>query len=151
MTAARNSPIPLVPNREALTRSERRSFVRACTAMMLGAKQGVHPRALVKSFDDARAELILRAASDPASTTSAAALGLQSTRILAQLAPASASARLLAMATSLDLSGLQSIRLPFIGFAGRPPVPFVVEGDPGSVVDLNVSATVLARRKNCSS
>jgi hypothetical protein len=144
---ARNSPIPLVPNREALTRSERRSFVRACTAMALGTRQGVHPRAVAKAWDDARADLILRAASDPTSTTSAAALGLQSTRVLPMLAPASASARLLAMANALDLSGLQSIRLPYIGFAGRPPVPFVLEGDPGSVVDLNVSATVLGPTK----
>jgi hypothetical protein len=141
------SPIPLRPDVGAIARSERRSFVRACTALMLGTRQGVHPRALVKSWDDARAELILRAASDPTSTTNAAALGLQTTRVLPMLAPASASARLLAMATSLDLSGINSIRLPFIGFAGRPPVPFVVEGDPGSVVDLVVSSTVLGPTK----
>jgi hypothetical protein len=49
----------------------------------------------------------------------------------------------LALATSLDLSGLQTIRLPYIGLSGRPPVPFVAEGNPGSVVDLIVNATVL--------
>ena len=59
------------------------------------------------------------------------------------LAPASASGRLLAMATTLDLSGLMTIRLPFIGLAGRPPVPFVAEGAPGSVVDLTIAATTL--------
>ena len=139
-----SSPIPLRPDRDALSRSERRSFIRACTAMALGAKQGVPAARILKSLgDDPRADLILRAASDPASTTNTAALGLQSTRVLAQLAPAAASARLLALATSLDLSGLQSIRLPYIGLAGRPPVPFVAEGDPGSVVDLTVSSTVL--------
>ena len=63
------------------------------------------------------------------------------------LAPAAASSRLLALATTLDLSGLQSIRLPFIGLAGRPPTPFVAEGDPGSVIDLTVSATVLGPTK----
>jgi hypothetical protein len=59
------------------------------------------------------------------------------------LAPASASARLLAAASSLDLAGVASIRLPYIGAAGRPSVPFVAEGSPGPVVDLVVSATVL--------
>ena len=138
------TPIPLRPDAGALARSERRSFVRACTAIALGAKQGIEPARILKRWsDDPRADLILRAASSPATTSSASALGLQSTRVLAQLAPAAASARLLAMATTLDLSGLQSIRLPFIGFAGRPPPPFVLEGDPGSVVDLTVSATIL--------
>jgi hypothetical protein len=47
------SPIPLRPDVGAIARSERRSFVRACTALMLGTRQGVHPRALVKSWDDA--------------------------------------------------------------------------------------------------
>ena len=64
------------------------------------------------------------------------------------LAPAAASSRLLALATTLDLSGLQSIRLPFIGLAGRNiPTPFVAEGDPGSVIDLTISATVLGPTK----
>ena len=148
MSARSSQPIPLRPDRDAMSRSERRSFVRACVAMALGTRQGVHPRDVVKVWDaDVRAGLIVRAASDPTSTTNAAALGLQSTRILPMLAPASASARLLAMATSLDLSGINSIRLPFIGFAGRPPVPFAAEGDAGSVVDLVVSSTVLGPTK----
>jgi HK97 family phage major capsid protein len=137
------SPIPLRPNRDALARSERRSFVRACTAMALGTKRGIEPKDVVKTWDDARAELILRAASSTATTASASALSLTSTTVLPMLAPAAASSRLLATATTLDLSGLQSIKLPFIGLAGMPPVPFVAEGDPGSVVDLTVSATTL--------
>lgn len=137
------SPVPLRPDRDALGRAERRSFVRACTAVALGAKQGIPPQRVVKAWDDGRAELILKAASAPATTTSAAALQLQSTRILPMLAPAAASSRLLALATTLDLAGLGSIKLPYIGFAGRPPVPFIAEGDPANVVDLTVSATVL--------
>jgi hypothetical protein len=142
MTAQR--PIPLRPDASALARSERRSFVRACTAIALGSKSGADPGRIVGAFDDPRAELIVRAASAPASTGNSAALMLQSTRILPLLAPAAASARLLALATSLDLSGLQTIRLPFVGLAGRTiPTPFVAEGDPGSVVDLTLSATAL--------
>ena len=68
------SPIPLRPDRDALARSERRSFVRACTALALGAKQGVSPAHVVKTWDDSRAELILRAASSPASTGNTTAL-----------------------------------------------------------------------------
>jgi hypothetical protein len=103
----------------ALAQSERLSFVRACTAIALAAKHGGEPSRIVKSFDDARAELIVRAASSPADTTGTAALGLQSTRVLPMLAPAAASSRVLALATSLDLGGLASIKLPYIGLAGR--------------------------------
>ena len=39
------TPIPLRPDRDALARAERRSFVRACTAMALGSKRGVEPSA----------------------------------------------------------------------------------------------------------
>ena len=137
-------PIPLRPDQGALARAERRSFVRACTAMALGARQGVKPEHVIKTWaDDSRAALILRAASSGATTASAAALQLTSTTVLPMLAPASASARLLAMARPLDLAGLQAIRLPYIGLAGRPPVPFVVEGAPGSVIDLMISAVTL--------
>jgi hypothetical protein len=140
-------PIPLRPDRGALASAERRSFIRACTAVALGSKRGATPERIIRTWDDDRAVRILRAASSPASTADAAALQLQSTRVLPMLAPASASGRLLGMATTLDLAGLQSIRLPFIGLAGRPPVPFVAEGDPGSVVDLTIAATVLGPTK----
>ena len=144
MNLRSSSPIPLRPDVSAVARSERRSFVRACVAMVLGAKQGVEPARIIKqTWSDDRAEMMLRAASSAATTASSAALGLTSTRILPMLAPAAAAARLLSLATSLDLSGLQSIRLPFIGQAGRPPLVFVAEGSPGAVVDLTVSSTTL--------
>jgi hypothetical protein len=131
----------------ALARAERRSFVRACTAMMLGARQGVAPERVLKTWDDPRAEKILKAASGAATTASGAALQLTSTTILPLLAPASASARVLALARSLDLSGLQAIKLPYIGVAGRPPAVFVAEDSPGPVVDLVTSATTLGPTK----
>jgi hypothetical protein len=120
--------IPLRPDYTATRAAERKSFVRACTAMAIGARQGLPPERVLKAWDDPRAVLILKAASAPATTASAAALQLTTTTVLPMLASASASARLLAMATSLDLSGLQSIRLPYIGLAGRQlPAPFVQE------------------------
>jgi hypothetical protein len=55
--------------------------------------------------------------------TTASALQLTAATMLA---PASASARLLALARPLDLAGVASIRLPYIGISGRPVVPFVL-------------------------
>jgi hypothetical protein len=59
------------------------------------------------------------------------------------LAPSSASARLLGLAASIDLTGISTVSLPYVGATGRPPVPFIPEGSPGPVVALNVSATTL--------
>jgi hypothetical protein len=137
----------IVPEDVRNGQRERRSFVRACTAMMVGARQGVQPERVIKTWDDPRAERILRAASSATSTATASALQLQTTTVLPMLAPASASARLLALATPLDLAGVASIRLPFIGQSGRPPVVFVAEGSPGEVVNLIVSAVVLGPTK----
>jgi hypothetical protein len=138
-----NSPIPLRPDRDALARAERRSFVRAATALVLGNRPGApHPEQIVKAWnDDAMAGRILKAAMSPTSTADYPQL--QTTAVLPMLAPSSASARLLAAASSLDLAGVASIRLPYIGATGRPAVPFVAEGSPGPVVDLALSATVL--------
>ena len=78
VNARSSSPIPLRPDSGAMARSERRSFIRACAAMVLGAKQGVEPALIIKTWwsDDQRAELILRAASNVASTANMAALQL---------------------------------------------------------------------------
>ena len=139
------TPISLRPDRAAYAREQRRALVQTCVAIGLGARQGIPPARILKGFDNPRADLILKAVSDPAATTSAstAALQLTTTRVLPMLAPASASARLLALATTLDLSGLQAIKLPLIGQSGRPPVAFTLEGDPMQVVDLTVGAVTL--------
>ena len=91
--------------------------------------------------DDTRAAMILKAASNPASTSTYPQL--TSTTVLPMLAPASASARLLALARPLDLSGLGSIKLPYIGQSGRPVAPFIAEEAPAPVVDLTFSAVTL--------
>jgi hypothetical protein len=139
------NPIPLRADPLALRQAERRSFVRAVTAIVIGSRRGDSgaPRAdeVIKSWDDAQAARILKAASSP--MTTAGYPQMQSTAVLPMLAPASASARLLAAASSLDLSGISSIRLPFIGASGRPSVPFVAEGAPAAVANLSLSATVL--------
>jgi hypothetical protein len=43
------SPVPLKPDVGALTRAERRSFIRAATAIVLGGKPGApHPEQIIK-------------------------------------------------------------------------------------------------------
>jgi hypothetical protein len=147
LSMSAQSPIPLRPDRDAMRAVERRSLVRACTAIILGAKPGArHPEDIVKVWgDDATAARVLKAAMSPTSTASYPQM--QATAVLPMLAPASASARLLAAASSLDLGGVASIRLPFIGASGRPAVPFVAEDSPGPVADLSVSATTLGPAK----
>jgi hypothetical protein len=90
----------LKPDVGALARAERRSLVRACAAMVLGNKPGApHPEQIIKTWnDDAMAGRILKAAQSPTSTADYPQL--QVTAVPPMLAPASASARLLAAASS---------------------------------------------------
>ena len=58
MTA--QQPIPLRADPAALRQAERRSLVRACAALVLGNKPGVHPERIIKTWgDDAMAAAIL--------------------------------------------------------------------------------------------
>jgi hypothetical protein len=133
---------PLVPeDRRADPALHRRSFVRAATAMMLARKGAVRAEALLaKAFPaDAGALRVLKAAQSPTSTADFPAM--VATRVLPMLMPQAASGRLLAAATSVDLAGISSISLPYIGKNGRPAVvPFVVEGGVMPVVNLLTSS-----------
>jgi hypothetical protein len=92
--------------------------------------------------DDDDAGKILRAASSPLSTSGFAAI--QSTRVLPQLAPDAASSKLLAMGNQFDLTGINSFKLPYIGYSGRPATSmFVAEGQPAPVPNLATSAAIL--------
>ena len=67
MTA--QQPIPLRADPAALRQAERRSLVRACAALVLGNKPGVHPERIIKTWgDDAMAAAILKVAQSPTST-----------------------------------------------------------------------------------
>ena len=142
-----SSPIPLRADPTALARDERRSFVRACTAMVLGGRDTVSPdRVLARMFpNDAGALRVLKAAQSP--TTTGDYPQSQVMRVLPQLAPQSASARLLALATTVNLAGVTTIRVPFIGAAGRPPLPFVAEGGLMPMVNLMTSAVTCGPAK----
>jgi hypothetical protein len=93
--------------------------------------------------DDDDAGVILRAASSPAMTTGTFPQ-IQATRVLPMLAPDSASARLLAMGANLSLDGITTIKIPFIGGAGRPTQPAsIAEGSLIPIANLVTNAATL--------
>jgi hypothetical protein len=138
--------IPLRADPTLLRNAERRSFVRACAAFVLGARDNRSPDAVLRHWhDDPMAGRIVKAAQRQTSTEDFPQL--QTTAVLPMLSPASASARLLGLATSLDLSGVATVKVPFIGASGLPAVPFVEEGKPAPVVDLSITSATLGPAK----
>jgi HK97 family phage major capsid protein len=144
MTA--QQPIPLRADPAALARAERRSFVRLCTAKALAARPGApSASAIAKAagWDD-----MDRVVRTPQTATGTGAYPQQqSVRILPALAPASASAKLLALATVLDLTGITSISLPNFLPSAQPSAVFVGEDAPAPLVDLIAGSTVLGPAK----
>jgi hypothetical protein len=139
-----NTPRVLVP--EDIGRNAalpRRSFVRAVAAMALAGRKE-HPADVLKASwrDDAVAERIVRAISNPLDTSGFPAI--QTTTVLPMLAPAAASTRLLALGVQLSLDGIATLRLPFVGGPGRPAAPaFIGEGAPAPAVELLTSGAIL--------
>jgi hypothetical protein len=141
--------IPLRPDPTALRTMERRSFNRAVAALAMSTSHGStstgrRPEEILRASwaDDDAAGRILKAASSPLETSGFAQI--QSTRVLPQLAPDAASSKLLAMGAQIDLTGISSVRLPYIGYAGRPAEPmFVAEGQPAPVPNLSTSGAIL--------
>jgi hypothetical protein len=127
---------------------QRRSFNRAVAALAMttrGSTGHLAPAAEVLREnwrDDDDAGRILKAASSPLTTSGFAAI--QSTKVLPQLAPDCASSKLLAMGNQFDLTGINSFKLPWIGYTGRPVTSmFVPEGSPAPVPNLATSAAIL--------
>jgi hypothetical protein len=113
--------IPLKPDPLALRTMERRSLHRAAAALaMTHGQRDTQPQSILKSFwrDDDDADVILRAASSLLTTTGTFPQ-IQATKVLPMLAPDSASSRLLAMGANLSLDGIATIKIPYIGGAGR--------------------------------
>lgn len=141
--------IPLRPDPLALRTMERRSFNRAVAALAMTTsrgrtRQGPPADEVLRSAwrDDDKAALILRAATSPLGTLNFAAI--QSTAVLPMLAPDAASSRLLNLGAKLDLDGISSIKLPYIGGGGRPAQPaFIAEGAPAPVANLATSGAIL--------
>jgi hypothetical protein len=137
-----NAPIPLRPDAGAMRQAERRSFMRAAAAAFIGHRDREDPaKVLRRSFADDAAERILKAAVAPSGTGDYPAA--QANRVLPLLAPSSASGRLLALATSFDLTGYATISIPWIGASSIAPPAFIGEGAPAPMVNLTTAKSIL--------
>jgi hypothetical protein len=141
--------VPLRPDPLALRAMERRSFNRAVAALAMTTtrgrtRQGPPADEVLRDNwrDDDKAALILRAAQSPLGTSSFAAI--QATTVLPMLAPDAASSKLLNLGAKLNLDGISTIKLPYIGGAGRPAQPiFIGEGAAAPVDNLATSGAIL--------
>jgi hypothetical protein len=129
---------------------ERRSFTRAAAALAMtttrGSARDGGPQAkeILRANwrDDDRAALILPPATSPAATADFAAI--QSTKFVEMLAPDCAASKLLGLGYKFDLAGINSIKLPYVGGAGRPAQPlFIAEGQPAPVANLTTSDAII--------
>jgi hypothetical protein len=129
-------PIPLRPDPSALRDDAVRSLVRAAIAIGLNARdRNVSPSAILRRQwgDDRTAELVLRAAVQPATLAGNSALTQVGYAFLDALVPMSAGAALLQKGIELSLDGLASVHIPgiappTIGFVGEMmPIPAYTE------------------------
>ncbi|MGY8681105.1 hypothetical protein Q2941_25355 [Bradyrhizobium sp. UFLA05-153] len=120
-----------------------RSLQRAFTASVLAKIQNTTPERVLKAnwSRDEGAQLILRGAVSPSATTG----GYPATDVIGafrSLAPGSAALALLDAGMKLELTGVNTIKVP--NLASQPPrFPFVAEGAPSPVVRLNFGQTTL--------
>jgi hypothetical protein len=139
------NPLPLRVDRVEAARADRKSVVRACTAMAATAHMGIHtaPEFMRRSWPtDVKAEHIVKSAIPPFDSNSMWAV--QSVNVLPTLAPSAASSRLLAMGNVMNLDGINSIKVPYIGGSGRPRTPpFTGEGSVFPIYNLSTSGPVL--------
>jgi hypothetical protein len=139
-------PVPLRPDFNAMRSMERRSLVRGLTSLVLSSspKSRISPEEFLRGAwpDDGQAARIVKAASSPASTTTAGALQLSTVGLFRSLAPASAALALFEKGLSIDLRGLQSVRIPSIT-AAMPTVVFVAEGGAAPVIDLTFGSSAV--------
>jgi hypothetical protein len=137
-----NAPIPLRPDFAEAQRLERQSWHRAITASALASLKRSDPADVLKAAwpSDQRAELILRAAQSPTSSTDFPAF--DKTGLFQSLAPSSAAMQLFERGLKLDLAGITTIRIP--NFANLPPAPiFIGEGRPAPNVHWTFEASIL--------
>jgi hypothetical protein len=140
---------PLVPedllwrHDAALEHEQRQSLIRTITAIALSARDRRPPADILRSAwpDDRDAKAVLKAVSGPVTSSGAAALAVQTVRILPLLAPQSAALKLFTAGVTLDLAGINSVRIPNI--ASAPVARFVGEGLAAPMTSVGFGSTVL--------
>ena len=149
---ARSQPIPLRPDVGALRQAERRSVYRALTACVFSPPSSrFGPEQYVARAwpDDAQAARIAKAISAPASTANTAALQLSIVGLFRSLAPTSAALALFEKGLTVDLRGLQSVRIPSITTA-LPTTSFIAEGEAAPASALNFTTNAVGPVKKLS-
>ena len=133
MNAEIDRPLPLRIDAGALVASERRSFLRATTALAIAAVRKTDPAAVLKATwpDDRGAAIVLRAASSPTTTANFPVQNIIG--LFQSIAPKSAALELFNAGRTVDLTGINSVVIPR-AVAPLPVSPFVAEGAPGPVV-----------------
>jgi hypothetical protein len=136
----RPSPIPLRPDPAAIAVAQHRSLVRAATALALGVVSH-RPAAEILSRSwpsDRDAELVLRGAVAPTTTSSASAISIDAVGFLVSMAPQSAAARLFERALRINLAGIHATNIARLV---TPAPGFVAEGAPIAVVQGDADTT----------
>jgi hypothetical protein len=135
-------PISLRPDPGGLLQAESRSWHRAIAASALGVAQRGDPAKILKQAwpHDERAAVILRGAVGPTPVPDFPALNIA--EAFRSLAPGSAALALFERGLKLDLTGLNSIRVPNIASWPAQPV-FVAEGAPGPSVQWRFGGAVV--------
>lgn len=122
------TPIPLRPNRDALREAALTSLVRAC----VNAARKVHDRFAKSAWpDDRHADLIIRAATTPATLADTTALHQIALYFVASLIPVSAAAAVIARSLQLSFDRAAQISVPALTL---PHAAWLGEGAPLPVV-----------------
>jgi hypothetical protein len=124
--------------------AEARSIQRAITVSVLAKIKNVEEVNILKQNwpRDEHAMLLLRGAVSPTSTTSASAISHDQIGAFRSIAPGSAALSLFDRSVKLDLTGINTVRVPRV--ANLPPQPvFVVEGQPAPAVQFTDATITL--------
>jgi hypothetical protein len=147
MTAHPRQQSPLRPDRDHLREGAAQSYIRAITASVMAKGSGEKPAAILRRgwSGDHDAELVLKAASDPAALSVPAWAGVLSMQrpadFIGTLAPSSCGLSLLQKCLQFEWpAGVQSLLIPAIDVSA-PKTPWQSEGSPISVVQFTTSVS----------
>jgi hypothetical protein len=145
-----SNPIPFRPDADAVVRRERTAIHRSLAAHVCGKIHNQRPSDFAeKSWPEAeRVHFLTRAASSPTDTTSASALSITKVSPLFLVAPGSAAAKLFNMAMKVDLSGIQTVSVPYV--VSHPLLLWTAEGAPIAVAQAQTGAAVIGPARRLS-